>query len=436
MKVSEQRLFQIHRFNGHNYQLWRRQMEIFMTENKLKPYILGSVQRTTENSKLYDEKDAEAQAFLMRGLELEQLKFINATMEENEKMADFIARIVSLTQRLKDMDLEQKEPVIIAKILSGLSPQFDNVRTAWYAVPKRDQTVDRLTDHLVNEEAILCSRSKEETSVETALLRNTGNSQKRPGKCNYCKIPGHWARECRKKARDYPDTQNQRSFMAQGPVKNERYSVGFDGNSNNDPFLLTAECSKEHHNVWFADSGATHHMSFQNDWFKNFESYPEKSCCVKVGNGEKIDARGKGDVDVQIQGDDGIVRTHTIKDVLYVPQIEKNLLSVYQTTMRGTKVTFEEGGNTMRLERNGKTIITGVRDGNLYKLKVSPARIIQANLAACNSPMMWHERLGHRKIHFVKVVFLENNTQEVSRKIKRDDHKSLVNYFMQMFAER
>lgn len=68
------------------------------------------------------------------------------------------------------MDLEQKEPVIIAKILSGLSPQFDNVRTAWYAVPKQDQTVDRLTDHLVNEEAILCSRSKEETSVETALL--------------------------------------------------------------------------------------------------------------------------------------------------------------------------------------------------------------------------------------------------------------------------
>lgn len=124
MKVSEQRLFQIHRFNGHNYQLWRRQMEIFMTENKLKPYILGSEKRTTENSKLYDEKDAEAQAFLMRGLELEQLKylsdcstaasmwarlrtvhseksdqsvqvlldrFINARMEENEKMADFIA---------------------------------------------------------------------------------------------------------------------------------------------------------------------------------------------------------------------------------------------------------------------------------------------------------------------------------------------------------
>ena len=36
--------YQIQRFNGQHYQLWRRQMEIFMTDNKLKPYIVGTIE--------------------------------------------------------------------------------------------------------------------------------------------------------------------------------------------------------------------------------------------------------------------------------------------------------------------------------------------------------------------------------------------------------
>ncbi|KAL7288381.1 hypothetical protein TKK_0017711 [Trichogramma kaykai] len=39
--MSETKIVHIHRFNGQDYQLWKRQMEIYMRENKLKKYING-----------------------------------------------------------------------------------------------------------------------------------------------------------------------------------------------------------------------------------------------------------------------------------------------------------------------------------------------------------------------------------------------------------
>lgn len=78
VKTAESRVYQIHRFNGQNFQLWRRQMEIYMTENKLKPYILGLIPMSAENTQAWEDKDAGAQAFLMRGLKLDQLKHLTS----------------------------------------------------------------------------------------------------------------------------------------------------------------------------------------------------------------------------------------------------------------------------------------------------------------------------------------------------------------------
>lgn len=134
-----------------NYQLWKKQMEIYIADNKLMLYILGHIARPATNPEVWLEKDLAAQAFLMRGLELEQLKYMTdcntsaqmwarlkavcaersirasvigqiyqLQMDDEEKMADYIARVIGLAQRLKDMNLEQKSPVVIAKILGNL----------------------------------------------------------------------------------------------------------------------------------------------------------------------------------------------------------------------------------------------------------------------------------------------------------------------------
>lgn len=140
-------------------------------------------------------------------------QFITSNMGTGVKVADYIAEIQSLAQRLSDMNMKQPDAVIIAKIISSLPSRYDGARTAWHAVPKAEQSTEKLTEFLVNEESMLNRRETENatTTTENALFAkgrgrgrgfvSSGNTNKfdtqnKKGICNYCKKSGHWARDC------------------------------------------------------------------------------------------------------------------------------------------------------------------------------------------------------------------------------------------------
>ena len=67
--------------------------------------------------------------------------------------------------------------------------------------------------------------------------------------------------------------------------------------------------------------------------FKDFQSTEISK--VRIGNGDYISAKGKGTIAIATNSG-----TKTISDVLYVPDIDQNLLSVGQLIEKGFKVTF------------------------------------------------------------------------------------------------
>lgn len=446
--MSDSKVYHIHRFNGQNYQLWRRQMEIYMTENRLKKYILGIEKRTETNGIQWDEKDAEAQAFIMRGIELEQLKyltecttaaemwsklkavhaekseqsaqillekFMSVKMSEDEAVVDFVANISSLAQRLKDMQLEQKEPMVIAKILSSLPVRFDHVRTAWYAVPRESQKLERLTEHLVNEESLMKLRSNEKldntanavysvskgkgnsnnNSSSTGKTSNNNNA-KRKGNCNYCRKPGHWARECRKRQKDQQSKQEKKSEPQTLLLESKANEGAWQTQQTADReksylFILNASRnSSKVENIFYADSGATDHMSFQRELFKNFKSTIHNAY-VKVGDGRRLKVEGKGDIEVRGNAN----YLHTMKDVLLVPELDKNFISISRATERGATVIFESGGKHVFFISGNKVIAEGESINGLYSMNLKPEVISSVNVLTSESAMLWHERLGH-----------------------------------------
>lgn len=58
---------------------------------------------------------------------------------------------------------------------------------------------------------------------------------------------------------------------------------------------------------------------------------------VRIGNGEYLEVKGKGTVAME-----SCAGTKLISDVMYVPKIDQNLLSVGQLVEKGFKVIFEE----------------------------------------------------------------------------------------------
>lgn len=436
--MSESKVYQIHRFNGQNYQLWRRQMEIYMTENKLRKYILGVEKRTEANGIQWDEKDAEAQAFIMRGIELEQLKYLTECttaaemwsklkavhaekseqsaqvllekfmcikMSDDEAVVDFIANVTSIAQRLKDLELEQKPQMITAKILSSLPVKFDHVRTAWYAVPRESQTIERLTEHLVNEESLMNLRATERKeditnavySLSKAKTYNNNNSSgKRRGNCNYCHKPGHWARECRKRQNKQQNTQDKRNqpqtLLLETKTNEGEWQTNKTADREN-TYLFNLNVSENLNKVdgvFYADSGATDHMSFQRELFTNFKANIS-DIYVKVGDGRRLKVEGKGDIEVR--GNSNVL--HIIKDALLVPDLNKNFISISRATERGARVIFESGGQQVIFMNCGKTIAEGKSENGLYCMNLVPHVASSVNILTSDSAMLWHERLGH-----------------------------------------
>ena len=89
----------------------------------------------------------------------------------------------------------------------------------------------------------------------------------------------------------------------------------------------------------------------------------EEPVTVTVGNNARCPAEGKGTISfVTTNGE-----TRNISDVLYVPKIKRNLLSIAAITDQGHVVKFTKTGVEI-LNDGGKVIGHGVRRNNLYEL--------------------------------------------------------------------
>ena len=88
---------------------------------------------------------------------------------------------------------------------------------------------------------------------------------------------------------------------------------------------------------------------------------------------------------------------YTICDVWYVPDIQKNLLSIGRTSERDIRVIFEEGGKGVIFCKENKTLAEGYKENSpLYKLNILPVnKNFEANVVLSNSLIDWHEKLGH-----------------------------------------
>lgn len=143
-------------------------------------------------------------------------------------------------------------------------------------------------------------------------------------------------------------------------------------------------------------------MCFKREWFLNFVPFVNKKYSVKIGDGSLIDAEGRGDIKVKACIADGYSIELLMKDVLFVPEIEKNLVSISKCTSNGMSVLFERRGFTVRFFKDGKVVLDGIKEQKLYRLNIHPIIEAEAYSASSDTLMTWHERLGHVNFHMLR----------------------------------
>lgn len=112
-----------------------------------------------------------------------------------------------------------------------------------------------------------------------------------------------------------------------------------------------------------------------------------------------------------------------IEDVLYVPQIRKNLFSVGICAKKGYCVSFKE--KTVFLKKDKEIQAVGyIQENNIYRLlfKVIPQNnnlCREANVTA-TTLQKWHERLGHINKKSLKQVIASQAVQGVKLTCEKD----------------
>ena len=84
-----------------------------------------------------------------------------------------------------------------------------------------------------------------------------------------------------------------------------------------------------------------------------------------------------------------------MKDVLFVPRLNKNLLYILALNEKGMKVAFED--RQVLMWPRGKTIddaiVIGEQEGGLYKLKGHTEQALVHDTVEPNE--LWHRKLAH-----------------------------------------
>jgi predicted aspartyl protease len=298
--------------------------------------------------------------------EFEMLK-----MKEVETIKEYSNKLLGVVNKVRLLGKEFSDERIVEKILVSVPERYES------KISSLEETKDLSSISLVELVNALQAQEqrrmmREEASMEGALYvkgQNSGGGNKKPESsnnqnngnfppCPHCKKTNHhqgscWWRpdvKCRKCGNTGHIEKICRSKSEEAKISTEQQEEE----------LFVATCfatSNSSSDSWLIDSGCTNHMTNDHKLFKELDKTIVSK--VKIGNGDFISVKGKGTV--AIESLDGL---KYISDVLYVPDIYQNLLSVPQLVELGFKVIFEDNW----------CLIKDVKGRDVFKVKMRAKR--------------------------------------------------------------
>jgi hypothetical protein len=121
---------------------------------------------------------------------------------------------------------------------------------------------------------------------------------------------------------------------------------------------------------------------------------------VKLGDDYQYPIKGIGEASFKLDSE----KFMKIKDVLLVPGLKKNLLSISALEEKGFKISFVNGEFLMwpKGKSFNDAIVIGVQEEGLYKLKEhSETTLIHNTINPCE---LWHRRLAH--LHYKELLIM------------------------------
>ncbi|KAL3696014.1 hypothetical protein R1sor_010090 [Riccia sorocarpa] len=202
--------------------------------------------------------------------------------------------------------------------------------------------------------------------------KDSGEEIKR-NQCRNCKEFGHWAYKC-------PNKKGKKKYKANMP-----------NNDSSDDLTLAEEvlCAQTEVEGFIVDSGCTSVMIKDKGMLYDCK---KSSGSVQLGSKTEIPIGAVGALALEV----GAKRVE-LPEVLHVPNLRRNLLSVSKladlgivTVFDRNKVVFYEIGAKIK----GARLAQGLRSGNLYEFKIRQQEAMLSEKEK-KKALLWHNKLAH-----------------------------------------
>ena len=163
-------------------------------------------------------------------------------------------------------------------------------------------------------------------------------------------------------------------------------------------FVASSVLLADSYPLWIIDSGATNHVARERVTFVEYRRVPAGNKWIYVGNNARVEVKGVGTCKLNLRGG----RVLFLHDVLYAPEIRRNLVSVTCLLDLGYCINFYS--RSVELKIDSVSIGYGFLTNGFMVLDVEPD--VNYAIDGCFSNIaltsdaditdeVWHARLGH-----------------------------------------
>ncbi|GFZ18508.1 phytochrome and flowering time regulatory protein [Actinidia rufa] len=267
-------------------------------------------------------------------------RLVNLKLQRETTVAEHTSEFQSLVNQLTSVDLQFDDEMQALLLLSSLPESWETlVVSLSNLAPNGKLTTSMVMDALFNEEARRREMGSTDQSESQALVsegsRERGRGQGRGHHRGTGK--GQW----RSQARDIAAT------VVMAVDESEEVLLAASDNGKSD---------------WVLDSGSAYHLCRDREVFFTYAA-----CEGRIWMANNTSSRVVGRGSVRFRMADG--RSVTLTEVRHVPNLRKNLISIWMLDSKGC--SFDASGGILRVFKENKEMLWGKKTGGLYRLEGS-----------------------------------------------------------------
>eukprot|EP00963_Diacronema_lutheri_P002830 scaffold220_cov678-Pavlova_lutheri.AAC.1 len=302
-------------------------------------------------------KDLYQQTGQQRETELRQK--LNRTRKHHDQTIDqYMNSIVQTVDELRQVNVDLTEEEVAHIVLEGLPANYHTVTVVLKHYHNK-LTMAKVRESLTYEEAYI-------KKGNAYLTQEKKKSESEKPVCQYCQKTGHTVQNCYKFRADYPPRNRKGGKKTHSKPFEKAMALMAGG----------AKLETTNDQTWVIDLGASWHMTGTKEYLdvNTIEPFETE---IEIADGNTLTAACKGTAKLTLKHESA-PSVH-LENVLYIPGLATNLLSVNCMVAKGATVRFKQGvctiwHNHMKLEA---------------KLNENKNYCLQA------TAKIWHQRLGH-----------------------------------------